>query len=459
MPNANQTTETERLGATSVDHRCITDRGNDAETPRHDRRTFLKRVGMLATTGLFGSQSATACTPAEFSLSVINEVPEDAWRQFAHDSGNTGYNPVATSPSDRMQLGTAELAVSVLKPVQVKWQYRSPAGSIWLPTIADETLYAGDFDLRDPETSLGTVCAVNLSDGTERWRVNVADGATSATVVGDTVFVESWDTNVYALDAATGEERWRYNALTAPPGEMHVYKGTVYIPSRDTTLYAVNAATGEERWRFDEITAGGPGIPAIANDAVYVTTPGAQTAAENSVYALDAVTGEVRWRFDEPRQTTTPVVPGPTAAARNTVFVAEGPGEGAGEGVVYAINATTGERRFRFDAPGSRTLGLAVANDTGYVGSLDGTVYAFAARTGMERWRFEELGGPIASVPTAAPSTVFIAHSDGNLYALDGETGQLRWLFDEASSGVLSPSLVGDTAYIASGDGILYAVT
>ncbi|WP_170977390.1 outer membrane protein assembly factor BamB family protein [Halorussus salinisoli] len=386
-------------------------------------------------------------------------MPEDAWRQFAHDPGNTGYNPVATGPADRRRLGNAELAISLPELVEVKWQYTSPAGSIWLPTIADDTLYAGDLDMHDPETSPGTVHAVNLSDGTERWRANVADGATSATVVGDTVFVESWDTNVYALDAATGEERWRYDAPTAPPGEIHVYDGTVYIPSRDTTLYVVDASTGDERWRFEEITAGGPGIPAIANDTVYVATPGAQTAAGNSVYALDVATGAVRWQFDEPRQTTTPIAPDNTTEARSTVFVAEGPGEGSGEGVVYAINATTGEQRFRFDAPTSRTLGLAVADDTAYVGSIDGAVYAFSTKTGEERWQFEELSGPIAFVPTAVPETVYIAHSDGNLYALDGETGRLRWQFDEAPGGVLSPSLVGDTAYVASGNGTLYAVS
>lgn len=178
-------------------------------------------------------------------------MPEDAWRQFAHDPGNTGYNPVATGPANRMRLGNAEMAAPVPIPVQVTWRYASPVGSIWLPTIADDTLYAGDFNIQDPETSPGTVHAVNLLDGTEHWQVNVADGATGTTVVDDTVFVESWDTNVYALDAATGEERWRYDAPTAPPGEIHVYEDTVYIPSRDTTLYAVDVATGEERWRFD----------------------------------------------------------------------------------------------------------------------------------------------------------------------------------------------------------------
>jgi len=232
---------------------------SNTESQRYDRRTFLKGVGVTTTTGLVGSGSATACTLPEFTT-LINEVPEDAWPQSAHDPGNTSYNPVATGPDVQKQHKSGKARACLYGSIEVKWQYRSPVGSIWLPTIIGDTLYAGDFNIRDPETSPGTVHAVDLLDGSERWHVNVANGATGATVVDDTVFVESWDTNVYALDAATGEERWRYEAPTAPPGEIHVYNDTVYIPGRDTTLYAVDMASGEERWRFEDITVGGPGF-------------------------------------------------------------------------------------------------------------------------------------------------------------------------------------------------------
>src|SRR5947207_2285217 len=44
-----------------------------------------------------------------------------------------------------------------------------------------------------------------------RWRFDTGDGVySSPAVVGGVVYVGSDDRNVYALDAATGQERWRF---------------------------------------------------------------------------------------------------------------------------------------------------------------------------------------------------------------------------------------------------------
>jgi outer membrane protein assembly factor BamB len=70
---------------------------------------------------------------------------------------------------------------------------------------------------------------------------------------GPTVYVQSRDGTLYAVDAATGEEEW---AFTQPTGDVHssptVVDGTVYVGSNDGTLYAVDAATGQEEWAFTQ---------------------------------------------------------------------------------------------------------------------------------------------------------------------------------------------------------------
>src|SRR5690606_803223 len=80
-------------------------------------------------------------------------------------------------------------------------------------------------------------------------------------VAGGSVYVGDWSGVVYAIDAETGEERWRHETDVHPT----VYSGQivgspavadvadeqlVFVPG-GRTLYALDAGTGGERWRFD----------------------------------------------------------------------------------------------------------------------------------------------------------------------------------------------------------------
>ena len=59
-----------------------------------------------------------------------------------------------------------------------------------------------------------------------------------------------WDKNLYAIDAVTGKEKWRFGTGRAVVSSPAVSNGVVYVGSRDNNLYAIDAETGKERWRF-----------------------------------------------------------------------------------------------------------------------------------------------------------------------------------------------------------------
>ena len=69
---------------------------------------------------------------------------------------------------------------------------------------------------------------------------------------------------VYALDAATGQERWRYDPQAAPAAARNpccdlvnrgvaVWRGKVYVASLDGRLHALDAASGRKLWEADSI--------------------------------------------------------------------------------------------------------------------------------------------------------------------------------------------------------------
>jgi hypothetical protein len=140
-------------------------------------------------------------------------------------------------------------------------------------------------------------------------------------VVDGTVFVRSDDTNLYAVDAATGEQEWVFETGGVVQSSPTVVDETVFVGSADNSLYAVDAATGEQEWVF-ETWGRVESSPTVANGVVFVGS------YNEDLYAVDAETGEEQWQFD----TGESVVSSPMVVD-GTVFVGGGSN-------LYAVDAT-----------------------------------------------------------------------------------------------------------------------
>ena len=62
---------------------------------------------------------------------------------------------------------------------------------------------------------------------------------------------------------------------------------------------------------------------------------------------------------------------------------------------------------------------LVVVAGTIYVGTLDGVRYAIEAATGEARWR-PDLGAALDSSSAVVGGTIYLASLDGSVYAFDG---------------------------------------
>jgi eukaryotic-like serine/threonine-protein kinase len=125
---------------------------------------------------------------------------------------------------------------SRLQPV---WEQPfSTKGKIWsTPAVSKGTVYIGSFDKN--------LYALNASTGTSKW-VYSAKGAFVATPVvdGDTVYAGSFDRNMYAIDINTGLLRWSFQGKHSFWASPVVRNGMVYAPCLDGKVYILRATDG-----------------------------------------------------------------------------------------------------------------------------------------------------------------------------------------------------------------------
>lgn len=125
-------------------------------------------------------------------------------------------------------------------------------------------------------------------------------------VVGDTVYLQDMESNVFALDRDSGAVIWRhdYGIPTAGPNGVAVGYGLVF-GSTGVILeaFALDAATGDEVWRVRLSANHGEFIfmqPTVYDNVVYLaTSPSAYIGGTRGIlFALDAQNGAVLWQWD-----------------------------------------------------------------------------------------------------------------------------------------------------------------
>jgi outer membrane protein assembly factor BamB len=139
------------------------------------------------------------------------------------------------------------------------------------------------------------------------WRFRVPEQTTysgllagTTLVIGDRVYVQTLNSNVYALDAATGAIVWRrrFDRPSGGPNGLAAGDGRLY-GNTDTATFALDRATGRVVWTRRLTTRRQPidVAPAAAGDLLFTSSTGLRPGAKGVVYALAADDGRVRWRF------------------------------------------------------------------------------------------------------------------------------------------------------------------
>jgi serine/threonine-protein kinase len=326
--------------------------------------------------------------------------------------------------------GVAEEALPL--PLEKRWEFAT-GGAINMssPAVVGGTAYIGSQD--------GKLYAVDIATGRQRWAFNAGGRVESSPAVAQgVVYFGAHNGKVYAVDAVRGEKLWEFATGDKVESSPAVIDGVVYIGSDDRRLYALDASTGRQKWAFQaeqRIFSS----PAVVAGTVFIG------ADDSKLYALDVSTGAKRWEF----LTGWGVGSSPTVA-RGTVYV------GSLDNKVYALDAQAGAKRWEFATGGGVLSSPAVTGGTVYVGSLDGQVYALDTATGRQLWAFAT-GGSVTSSPAVVPGVVFVGSDDGKLYALDAASGRSLWSFATGDKVLSSPAIANGMAFVGSWGGKLYA--
>lgn len=292
----------------------------------------------------------------------------------------------------------------------------------------------------------GTALAIGLAGclGTERaGTAGTPDPVRSPSLDTDTATPSVSSTPDAGESPSDGQSPvvWREELgapVTTPPT---VSGDTVYVATESGAVHAMATDDGRERWTFD---TGQPiqRRPVLADGAVFVVSGTMELGANHEVYALDAATGRKRWRF------------GPQSwwlelfgAFDVTLYVGTSDDAISNTGqTLYALTTDAGTERWSAEI-GDPSGGL-VADETVYIPSY-GRLYAYDALDGKRRWT-KDLADYSHRTIAANDDTVFyVTETDGArgaVFALETATGEKKWSFDDWFA--TSTTFHGGTLYV-----------
>ncbi|WP_248907814.1 outer membrane protein assembly factor BamB family protein [Halocatena marina] len=320
-----------------------------------DRRTFVSTsLSTIGGTTIIGSTHADTSNNFQqlSSATAVQSRPtSDLWPQYQRGPGNTSAAMGASPPTQLFTLawmfkgasnypvideasayfvdnidGTATLFALNRATGSKRWTvdmdnpeniYNGPPASID-GTVYLSGQYTRAFDAADgtelwtvEDSGAGMVATterlhlatgprlftLDRTDGSKIWQRNIGGSTARHAVADQTLYVGSGTPEsgsfVIALDAATGERRWRTKLSHEFPRliatDEHVFAAT------NTALYGIAADTGDILWSKESSplqTGQSENVsqPAIGDGVVYA-------AIGETMYALDRASGDVQWEM------------------------------------------------------------------------------------------------------------------------------------------------------------------
>lgn len=183
---------------------------------------------------------------------------------------------------------------------QQKWVFRTTGSLLSSPAIANGLVYIGSLDRRGSFNK--HIYAIDAQSGDQKWVFQTLGtgpsgrqerppgpppAVTSSPVVVDgIVYIGADNSNVYAIDAQSGTQKWISRTSGPVVSSPAVASGVIYVGTLEgfssnngMDMYAIDAQSGQQMWNA-QIGGSVHSSPAVANTVVYVGS------ADGNVYAF-----------------------------------------------------------------------------------------------------------------------------------------------------------------------------
>jgi outer membrane protein assembly factor BamB len=127
---------------------------------------------------------------------------------------------------------------------QERWNFKSSGGGVRTPTIMNGVVYFSAYD--------GSLHAVDAQSGQERWKNTKGPRvATPLALDNGNIYFGGEKINLYAVDIANGQVKWLFK--TKKECRSPVLAGGVVCFPTGGIMQALDAATGEEKWKIIDL--------------------------------------------------------------------------------------------------------------------------------------------------------------------------------------------------------------
>ena len=253
------------------------------------------------------------------------------------------------------------------------------------------------------------------------------------TLSKENLFITSSDLYLYCINTKNGKVRWRRSLLEdsyemvvryrgakrerLAGGEDYqsspvIAEGKVFIGGPSHFVYAIDAESGKEIWRF-EVGGQIAGGPVYSNSRIFV----GQKGGTEYFYCLDAKTGNLIWKQKVGWVWSTANV------SDGRVFVP------SNDGYAYCLREEDGAILWRYKAGRDLYSSPPVSDGIVYFGSWDGCLYALNVKNGSLIWKFHLPHGVFDSGAPVVYNGMIILPSIGGCYFVDARTGKIIWRF------------------------------
>ncbi len=310
------------------------------------------------------------------------------------------------------------------------------------PAVDGSAVYAASED--------GTIVAVDINDGSVRWRTRMSLSITGGVGAGNSiVMVGTEDAEVVALNQLDGEILWRTRVSSEVLSAPQTNGNVVVAQTVDDKLVALDFETGVQRWIYESNL---PALTLRGTSKPLFTTVGTVVAgfSNGTLVSVGAQNGVFRWeervaipegRYDIDRVID---VDGDLMLDGNRILAS------SYQGNLMAFDVNTG--RIVWGKEASSYHGLARGFGNLYYSSDTGHLVALRDNSEDIVWENDDLEYRAITAPTAIGNYIAVADFEGYVHLISQVNGSVVGRTQIDNDGVRANILAANGKLIAFGN-------